>query len=664
MPLFSKKPVAADRELAEADKNIGTMQDDVAAAISKKNKGAVLTGKWNQKNERTREMQRDLANVYTDDDGQIPDLTKLEQGQRPLWQTILYTLVAVFATLFVTSVVGFLVFSNLNNETFTNEKVTFKVEPPIALVAGQEQTYTILITNKEKVNLYNLNIELLYPEAFQYVSGTPEATGDKKNTWDISVLKVGETQEIKFIGKLIAPLNSVHTLSGVVSFRPENINADFKQKTTVDLGITSSVVVVIADAPTKLLANQSAEFGITIKNIGKTVLNNLEVVTEYPQGFIFASSSPDAKDGTNNLWEIKKLATSTDLSSTSTDVKIVFRGNYAGLVTSGNQEIKVRVNWKNNNDTLLMAEQSLISEVVKDQLSLSLIVNGSGEDQAVSFEDVLFYTLSYKNTGQDELKNIELAAVLNSQILNWETFLDQNGGKVKDNTIAWTGKEIPKLLSLRPGEEGEISWQIRVNDLATLNKDNITTFSIENSALAKIKNASGVTVLLKSKVLINSINSDLSLKVGARYYSEDNVAVGAGPITPKIGEPSSYNIKISLANNLHDIGNIEVSALLPKNISWDNKTNFDTGEISYNQVNRKVIWKISKLPKTAKGANANFNISITPQESDAGRVLVLLPEIKLVAKDLETGADVFKTLKAITTTFDDPILGQVSGIVE
>jgi hypothetical protein len=45
---------------------------------------------------RSREIQRDLADVYTDNDGQIPDLTRLDQSERPLWQTILYVLVAVF----------------------------------------------------------------------------------------------------------------------------------------------------------------------------------------------------------------------------------------------------------------------------------------------------------------------------------------------------------------------------------------------------------------------------------------------------------------------------------------------------------------------------------------------------------------------------------------
>jgi outer membrane usher protein FimD/PapC len=179
-----------------------------------------------------------------------------------------------------------------------------------------------------------------------------------------------------------------------------------------------------------------------------------------------------------------------------------------------------------------------------------------------------------------------------------------------------------------------------------------------------VKNKDGGTSTVKSKILVNSINSDLSLKAAARYYNEDNVALGSGPITPQAGQSSSYNIQLTLSNNLHDIGNIEVSAVLPKNVGWDNKETHNTGNVSYSANSRKVSWTISKLLRTAAGTEADFNLSITPTDGDVGRVLILLPEIKLIAKDLDTGAAITKTVKAITTSFDDPILGQLSGIVE
>lgn len=664
MPLFSKKPIQENNQgIDDLEDNIGTMQDDVAQAITAKNRVGILTSRF-RKSGRTKEIQRDLADVYTDDDGKIPDLTHLDKGDRPLWQTILYILVAVFSVLFVCSLAGFLIFSNLNDETFTNEKVLFKIEPPIAIVAEQEQEYTIIISNKEKVNLYNLNIDLLYPEGFTYVSGTPSASGEKNNLWDFSVLKVGETKEIKFSAKISAPLNSIATLAGTLNFKPENLNADFKQKTSIDLGVNSSVVVLSIEGPNRALAQQNLEYTVKLRNIGQEKLTDLEVVAEYPSGFIPASSTPELKEGSSNIWLVKELATSTDATATSSEKKILVRGNYSGSLESDNREFKFKVNLKKASGYMLVAEQAIITEITKDNLELSMVINGSGEDQSISFGDLLFYTLTYKNTGQEELKNIELTALLESELLDWPTLLDENKGKRKTNSITWTGQGVPKLLNLRPGEQGEISWQIRVNDLEALDQTEIDKYSIENSAIAKIKLPDGTSSEIKSKTIVSSINSDLTIKVQARYYDDNNLALGAGPIQPKTGSASSYNIHLSLSNNLHNIGNIEVSAVLPKNVSWDNKTNFDTGEVSYNSASRKVVWRISKLSKTARGAAADFNLSITPQESNLGRVLILLPEIKLIAKDLDTGADIGKTVKAITTSFNDPILGQVSGIVE
>ncbi|MFA5020879.1 MAG: hypothetical protein WC517_02340 [Patescibacteria group bacterium] len=670
MVSFTKKPVVdLDDEITELENNIGTMQDDVAKVITDKNHSPILTvglkrGRRQPASGRSQEIQRDLADVYTDNDGQIPDLTRLDRSERPLWQTILYSLVAVFAALLAVSIAGFIIFSNLNQETFTNERVVFKIEPPISVVSGELQTYTIIISNNEKVNLYNLNISLLYPEYFQSASSTPEATGDKGNTWDISVLKIGETKEIKLAGRVSAGLGDILNLSGVLTFKPENINAEFNQKASVDLGVNSSVLTLTIDAEEKVLANKNAEYGINLKNFGEAELKDIEVTAEFPAAFTVISSQPPAKDGSNNIWTIASLATSSPEAAESSPKQIKIIGNYAGIVEAGNQEIKIKASVKQGGNSVLLAEQSVVTSVIKDQLELSLVINGSGEDQAVSFGDLLFYTLAYKNTGQEELKNVKLTAYLKSEVLDWETLMDDDAGKKKGETIIWTGKEVSQLLSLRPGETGEISWQIRVKDLADLNQAAVTQFNIENYAEAEIANSGGGTDTIVSRTVNNSINSDLGLQASARYYNEDNLALGAGPIQPQAGSASSYNIKLTLANNLHNIGNIIVTATVPNNVNWDNKESHNTGEVAYSAKARKITWMISQLPKTARGTEANFNLSISPTESDLGKILILLPEISLTAKDLDTGAAISKTVKAITTAFNDPILGQVSGIVE
>lgn len=660
--IFSEPKEIIELPVDELRENISTMQDGLAQIMKNKKDKRSLIYPFKKAGSRSKEIQHELTEVYTDVNGEIPDMTKLEYTETPLWQKLLYWTTAFFAVIFFISLIGFLVFSNLSSDSFTNDRVVFKIEPPLSVVSGQESIYTLIIVNNERVNLYDLNIDLKYPDDFQYISSTIEASGEKKNSWNIGVLRMGETVKIEITAKILESLGSVHNLSGTLTFKPENINSEFQQKMSIDLGINASIIALNASGPDKLLSNQNGDYVILLKNIGTESLKNIELIADYPQGFIFSSSSHQTKSGTNNIWEISELDALIE-DSTSTEKKIIISGNFSGVSESGNQEIRVKVNLKKSNDWILQSEQSIITNVIKDQIKLSLIINGSGENQPVGFGDLLIYTASFKNTGHEDLKNIELTAHFDSDILDWDSLKDLTLGKKSGNSLTWTGREVPQLLNLRPNEEGSISWQIRVRDYDSLRKENIGKLSVESYLDAKTTVSDGESSVL-GKTIINSVNSDLNLEVGARYYNEDNIALGAGPIKPQVGQASSYNIYFKLGNNIHDISNIEISAILPPGINWDNKENHDTGDVFYNSKTRKLSWTISRLSKKADGAYFNFNISIAPKESDSGRVLVLIPEVRLLGRDIETGADISKSIRAITTAFDDPILGNLNGVVE
>jgi len=268
-------------------------------------------------------------------------------------------------------------------------------------------------------------------------------------------------------------------------------------------------------------------------------------------------------------------------------------------------------------------------------------------------------------TDYKDLEDVEIKAVMDSQILDWDKLQDDNNGKITQNTIVWTGKEVPQLLKLSADEEGEVSWTIRVKDAGIIDDGNVNNFSVETHAEATLtQGEGGDESTVNSKTITNSINSDLTINAQARYYNEDNMPLGAGPIEPTVDTTSNYNIVIDLSNNLHDVENLSISATLPDNISWINKENHSTGDVIYNKSANKVTWTISRLSKSAHDTNFNFNVGVKPEINDLGRVLILVSSFTLTGKDSDTGADIHKSLKAVTTAFDDPILGRVSGIVE
>ncbi len=623
------------------------------------------------KRKRNNLIQKNLVDVYTDNDGKIPDLTKLDNMQRPFWKTVLYALIVVLIFLLAVAAVGFWFFSNLNSDsTFTNKNIVLKIESPIDISSGETENYSIIISNKEKVDLYNLTIDLTYPDGFEMVSTSPKAMGEKKNLWKIGSLKSGEEERLEFSGKIRAPINSTQTFKAVMDFKPANVNASYQKESYLDALISSSDIEISISAPEKILANQVIDYSVKIANIGETDLSKLQITVVYPEGFVYKSSDQATDGGTNNVWTISKLPTrnvgTSTKSNTSTDKIINIKGIYSDVKSSGNSELIVKANFEHDGEYILQAEKSITTTVVRDQLDLKMIINGSAEDQTVAFNDLLIYSLNFKNTGQEELKNIEIKANLDSQIIDLSSLNDENGGIRNGNFISWTGKQLPKLLKLSPGEEANINFQIRVKDSSVINQETISKFSVESSAEAKGKriNSENIEVLAKTKTIVNSISTDLGVEVKARYYDNNNIPLGSGSITPESGQTSAYNVLVSLTNNLHDTQDIEVSCILPANVTWDAKQNHDTGNLIYNSKTRKISWTISRLPKSANGAQANFNLSITPAIGDVGKVLVLIPEIKLKAKDITTGLDISKTVKAITTALNDPILGKTSGIVE
>ncbi|MFA6918498.1 MAG: hypothetical protein WC244_00050 [Patescibacteria group bacterium] len=664
----SHEPVEKGEEDGVVFKNeVDTMQDDLAGLIEKKNnkkigffKHKLTSGK--------KDIQKNLVEVYTNGNGEIPDLTKLERTQRPLWKTITYSLIAVLFVLLVMAGVGFWMFNNLSgNTSFTNKNVILKIEPPLSVVSGQEGLYKLTIINNEKTDLYDLKLAATYPDNFQFVSSSPKAMGENKNAWNFSVLKSGETQVVEISGILTDSINTTKTFKANMSYKPASVNASYQQEAYADALISSSTVGLTVTGPDKIMANQSAEYTLFISNTGSSTLNNLQVIVQYPSGFTFASSSPTPDSGGNNIWTIARLdSLSTSTNSTSSETKIKISGNYGSILDSGNQAFSAKVNLNNNGDYYLQNEQALATTVAKDQLNLQLVVNGSGEDQSINFGDLLIYSLGFKNTGQSELSNVQIKANLDSQIIDWTTYQGDGGGTVSGNSVTWTGKQIPQLLKIAPGAEGTINWQVRVKDSSVVVDKSVSKFSVESFVEAFGKSATSTSLgsLGKTKVITNSINSDIGLTASARYYNEDNIALGSGNIAPKADEESGYNVKFELINNLHDMANIQVSAVLPKNVTWAGKENHNTGDVIYNAKTRKLLWTISKLPKSAQNTAVDFNLNITPTINDIGKVLILIPQVDLTAIDLTTGANVSKSVKAITTAFKDPIMGDLNGIVQ
>jgi hypothetical protein len=259
------------------------------------------------------------------------------------------------------------------------------------------------------------------------------------------------------------------------------------------------------------------------------------------------------------------------------------------------------------------------------------------------------------------MKGVIIMAILESDFLDWQSLTDQSGGKVSDNTISWSQAEIPALAELPSGAAGTIDFSIQLKPQAAIDisKAYQITSYVKYSVLGK--SAGGES---QSNTIVSKINSDLSLSEQLRYFSDDNIAVGSGPLPPKVGQATSLKVYWTINNSLHELGSLTVSVILPDGVGWDGKNNSSIGSLVYDNVANKVTWLIGSLPVTVAKATADFNISLIPQESDRNKIKVILNDTAVTALDTVTGTPMSKTLKAKTSKLEDDTMVSGDGVVQ
>jgi hypothetical protein len=264
------------------------------------------------------------------------------------------------------------------------------------------------------------------------------------------------------------------------------------------------------------------------------------------------------------------------------------------------------------------------------------------------------------------MADVIIMAVLDGEALDWRKLSDKNNGSVIGKTITWTKEEIPELASLAKDQRGTIDFSIPVREVNEAGL--IRSFEIKSYAQFTI---SGKTEDLgqgnennRSNQLVVKLNSDIALDEAVRYFDQDNIAVGTGPLPPQVGETTTFKVYWTITNSLHELNNLIVTTKLPNYVKWDNKEQTNTGTINYNQENNEVTWTIGRLPISANNLEAEFSVAINPRTTDRNKLLIIVSGTTLSGIDNSTTFPVSQILKAQTTRLEKDDIANTNGIVQ
>ncbi|RLC38344.1 hypothetical protein DRH27_02490 [Candidatus Falkowbacteria bacterium] len=640
---FTKRPLPTDREAEKFEEYIDTEV--------KREEGHDFSDEDPDFNEE--EIEESLNEIYQDDKGGMVDVKKLTILKKHgffFWFFILFTAFVSLAS------VGYFVYSYYYLQSGSDATAAvLRLEGETEVIAGEEFFYTITFENQSNIIFRNARLELKFPENFIFLDSFPEASKENTGLWELGAITGQSVNIVKIKGMRIGSEDEAGIALASLTYSPENFSSEFKKEDSLTTMISGIGLELDFDYIASALVGAENEIKVRFNARENNYINSFRLTFEPRENIEIISEEPESEDEEPaismiraGVWQVNKISDETE----ELPVKFKFLDKI-----DNEQEIKFIFEKAEAKDVYYkFYEETLKFEVMKSDLNLTLIVNGSRDDQGISFNDTLNYSIVYNNKGETEMKDVIIMAVLESDYLNWTTLNDPAGGREKGNTISWTKEEIPALAEIERHKEGTIDFSIQAmgaENIEAGDKYEVKSFAqfsvgeLEDSQ----KGAAGEDN--RSNTIINKVNSDLKFSEEARYFNEDNITVGNGPLPLRVGEKTSLKIYWVITNNLHDLENVKVEASLPDYIEWDNKNRTNVGTITYDSSTRRVIWNIGRLPISVFRADGEFNISVVPAEEDRNKIMVLTPGSKIIATDTETKAEIILSTDAKTSKLED-----------
>ncbi len=363
--------------------------------------------------------------------------------------------------------------------------------------AGDRLAYQITVTaNGGKVT--NVTLTDTLPTYFNFTSGSARLNlnnfSDSFTSSNVNIgsLNAGSTSTIYFEGTVnssmpVGQTNMVNTASvsgdrlGTVSDSATvTVNVNGGGSGYAQLSINKLVRNTSGNGSsgfqdnTNAQANDNLSFQITVNNTGTTTLNNVYISDIMPAGLAFRPGSVrlDNSTGSDSIFNNR-----FSLGSMSAGQQHVITFDaYVGTSTSSTL-INVAQAGADNYSQVQDSASVFVSQVAGSFVNITqskrAYNNTKNIDATAVVADkgnVITYTLTIVNNGNAPATNYTISDDL-SQVLNYSTMSDMEGGQLNGSVISWSGQTVPAYGTITK------SFKVQVkNDLPAGSYTMVNTF--------------------------------------------------------------------------------------------------------------------------------------------------------------------------------------------
>lgn len=614
----------------------------------------------------------DLPSIYKEATG--VDMTTIEHGSR--WKRTVIIVLLFLLSLFVSlSIISFVIFQR--EPAFSGNNVDLNIQARETAQSGEKFTYTVVFQNREKVPFRNAELLIRYPKGFIFESATPAPIDDFNTKWSFGSIAEGETQEIEIHGQLIGAEDDEKTITATMNYLPANFSSEFTEVASKKTVIAGSIVHVNVTGPEQILVGERAEYVIALSNKTEESFDDAKLVIYLPDEFTLDTITPDIDR--DNLEQNISIGGQEE-------AEYVLSGFFT-TDAQGELTLAAEIQTIDGSTTYTQSRAEAVSRVIKGDLALNLIENGTYRDNYLDFAQPIQYSLTYENVSSHVLSDVSISLILETRNSNTvqdsEPIVDVNDissvydytkdevardGVINTQKLTWTSKTIDDLEELQPGDKGTIELQVPM--LASSTIQDIYGFahgfalrSIIEATIAKIGDIDS-SVVVQSSPILSRINSDTALSVAGRYYDAEGIALGSGPLPAQVGQQTTFVIDWVIDNSVHELKDITLSATLPEDASWIGKDDVQAGELSYDKDTNSITWRVNKMPVAIDELRARFKIGFLPRAEHAGTIVLLVNRTSMSAEDTVSGGEIILSAPAVTTGSLDDEFAADKGAVE
>ena len=404
----------------------------------------------------------------------------------------------------------------------------------------------------------------------------------------------------------------------------ERLWGQFRASEELKYEITSSYLKVNTDLPKRFVQGQVYEWPIKIINTSEDITYE-QVSVEPPLSKVYHGM-------------MDELSVSNFKPGAEVEFIVPLRID----ADQGKQDFSLDVYWTRAGEKLAQTHWIKKGQVVESKFVVAYDLETDGE--AVTPGDYVPITLSYQNNGNFTIENIQMELDFSSDY--WHTgVIEKENGRLENKKLIWDFKEIPRLALLQPGESGEIKFEIKTKEYVAGSSS--LGLSVNLNYSYKLDEQ---TVQAVGESQTKKLNSNLSVQAYPMYYAKTGDQLGRGPLPPRVSKENKYWVFAKMINDINNVENVTVSAKLPFNVSWNNKSNVPVGDpIKYDAATKTLTWQISKVPVNPSNIGFAFEVGIIPTAGQKGTYPAILTDLKITGTDQITGEKIEKDLGAITT---------------